>query len=137
MLIDEALVQKIARVCHEANAAWCRAHGDHTQPMWDTAPDWQRQSCLDGVLFHLQNPGAQPSASHDNWRQLKVLTGWRYGPKKDEVAKTHPCIVDFEQLDPVQQAKDRLFQSCVHALAPRPITEEAASAAADTESAHK
>lgn len=135
-MIDEYTVQKIAAVCHEANAAWCRAHGDHSQPSWGVAPDWQQRSAIEGVLFHLANPEASPAHSHNNWLKHKQLTDWKYGPVKDELAKTHPCFVSFEDLPPMQQAKDKLFQAVVHALAPQRVTEEHAQTAAATEEAH-
>lgn len=33
--------------------------------------------------------------------------GWRYGPRKDNDAKTHPCLVPYAQLPPDEQDKDR------------------------------
>jgi hypothetical protein len=47
----------------------------------------------------------------------KVDNGWVFGEVKDAEAKTHPCIVPFEQLPVEQQAKDYLFKGIVHALA--------------------
>ena len=108
--------EKIAEVCHEANRAWCAANGDYSQPSWDGAPDWQKTSAVNGVRFHAENPDAGDSASHDNWMAEKVADGWVFGPVKDPVNRQHPCIVPFDELDPVQQAKDRLFRSIVHAL---------------------
>lgn len=52
-------------------------------------------------------------ASHDNWMAEKVADGWVYGEVKDPAAKTHPCIVPFDQLPPEQQFKDRLFATIV------------------------
>jgi uncharacterized protein RhaS with RHS repeats len=111
-------VEQIARICHEANASLCNSIGDHSQTSWDEAPDWQRESAIKGVQFHVANPDASASASHDSWLREKVETGWVYGEVKDANAKTHPCIVPFEQLPPEQQAKDHLFRGIVHALAP-------------------
>lgn len=107
----------IARVAHEANRAWCIAHGDLSQPRWEQAPEWQVRSAIDGVRFHRDNPDAGDSASHDNWMAEKARNGWVYGEVKDPDAKTHPCMVPFDQLPADQQAKDRLFRSVVHALA--------------------
>ena len=111
-------VEQIARICHDANRALCASVGDFSQTSWDEAPDWQRESAVEGVQFHLAHPDASASASHDRWLTEKVETGWVYGEVKDAVAKTHPCIVPFEQLPPEQQAKDHLFRGIVHALAP-------------------
>lgn len=108
----------IAAVCHAANEEYCRNLGDFSQPSWDEAPDWQRSSAISGVQFHLANPEAGDSASHDNWMAQKIADGWVYGEVKDPEASppTHPCIVPFDELPPEQQGKDRLFRAIVHAL---------------------
>jgi hypothetical protein len=112
-------IAAIAMVCHAANAAYCQSIGDDSQKAWDESPEWQRRSALNGVQFHLDNPDAGDSASHDNWMREKVEEGWVYGPEKNPDASppTHHCIVPFDQLPPEQQAKDRLFRAIVHALA--------------------
>ena len=113
---ETTIVDRIAKVAHEANRAWCEVNGDHSQMKWDDAPDWQRNSAIEGVKFHLQNPDAGDSASHDNWMKQKIKEGWVYGEVKDSEKKTHPCLVPFEQLPEVQQKKDALFRVIVHAL---------------------
>lgn len=111
-------IEAIARVCHEANRAWCASNGDFKQPTWEEAPDWQRASAIAGVKFHIENPDASASASHDSWRAQKVADGWTYGPEKRPDLKQHHCMVDFDKLPPADQAKDHLFRATVHALAP-------------------
>lgn len=108
-------VAAIARVCHEANRAWCLTQGDNSQVPFDEAPQWQRDSAIDGVMFHINNPDADANASHDNWMAEKVRLGWVYGAVKDAEAKTHPCMVPFEELPWDQQVKDRLLRAIVHA----------------------
>ena len=109
-------VDRIAKVAHEANRAWCEENGDTSQPKWEDAPGWQTNSAIEGVKFHLQNPDAGDSASHDNWMKQKIAEGWVHGEVKDPEKKTHPCIVPFDHLPEVQQKKDRLFRAIVHAL---------------------
>lgn len=111
-------IEQIARICHEANAALCVGIGDHSQASWDDAPEWQRKSAVSNVRFHLKNPNVPARVSHENWMREKLSEGWRYGEVKDADAKTHPCIVEFEQLPPEQQAKDHLLNAIVRALAP-------------------
>jgi hypothetical protein len=108
--------EAIAAVCHEANAEYCRQLGDFSQPSWNDAPEWQRESAMNGVNYHLENPEAGDDASHQNWMREKVADGWVYGPEKNPDRKEHPCIVPFDQLPREQQLKDRLFRSIVHAL---------------------
>lgn len=102
-------------LCHEANRAYCEALGDTSQPAWADAPDWQKNSARTGVRLHLDNPEAGPAASHESWFAEKVATGWTYGAVKDPEAKTHPCMVPFDQLPREQQAKDFIFRGIVHA----------------------
>jgi hypothetical protein len=109
--------QNIARICHQANKAWCEADGDLSQVDWEDAEEWQRESAIRGVRFALAHPDAPDSAQHDAWMADKLKDGWRHGDVKDATAKTHPCIVPFEDLPPHQQTKDRLFRAVVRALA--------------------
>jgi hypothetical protein len=108
----------IAAVCHEANRALCRSLGDHSQPTWPEAPDWQIQSAITGVEFNLVNPDAPASASHDSWLEEKRVNGWSWGLEKDAELKTHPCYVSFDMLPPEQKAKDHLFKAIVTVLSP-------------------
>ena len=111
-------VEQIAQVCHEINRAFCQSMGDGSQPFWKYAPDWQKTSAINGVNFHLLNPNAGADASHNSWMKEKVDAGWVYGEVKNPDAKTHPCIVPFDQLPKEQQAKDFLFRQVVHSLSP-------------------
>ncbi len=107
----------IAMTCHEANRAWCIANKDFSQQLWEHAEDWQRDSAIKGVEFALANPDAPDSAQHDAWMADKIKDGWKHGEVKDTAAKTHPCIVPFDQLPEFQQRKDKLFRAIVKALA--------------------
>ncbi len=111
-------VEDVAAICHEANRNLCVSQGDMTQPGWNNAPAWQRDSAINGVTFHLDNPLSSASASHINWMAGKEADGWVYGEKKDPEAKTHPCMAPFNELPPEQQVKDFLFRAIVHGLAP-------------------
>lgn len=110
------IANSIARICHEANRAWCEHNGDFSQKSWQDAEDWQKDSAIAGVKFAINNPDAGDSAQHDNWMREKLAAGWVYGPVKDANANppTHPCLVPFEQLPPAQQFKDKLFRAIVN-----------------------
>lgn len=108
---------EIARVCHEVNRAYCQAMGDNSQLPWAMAPQWQKDSAVNGVRLHVGHPELGPQASHEGWLKEKEAAGWKYGPVKDADKKEHPCMVPFDQLPKEQQAKDFIFRAVVHALA--------------------
>jgi hypothetical protein len=112
-------VTDIARVAHETNRTYCATTGDPSQQRWDIAPEWQRKSAIEGVIFHLRilRAGAvpAPSASHESWLETKRREGWRYGPVKRPDIKEHPCFVPYAELPPTQKLKDYLFGAIVKA----------------------
>jgi len=114
--MDTDNITSIAKVCHQANKAWCESNGDATQQDWDSAAQWQRDSAIDGVKFRLSNPDAGKDSQHNAWMDDKVKNGWVYGEEKNADKKTHPCIVPFDKLPEFQQKKNALFCAIVDAL---------------------
>lgn len=112
--------EQAAEICHEANKAYCLTMGDNSQQGWNTAPEWQKDSAVKGVEFHLAALRAgsdpQPSASHESWLAEKRETGWKYGPVKDAEKKEHPCFVPYDELPKEQQGKDFVFAGIVASL---------------------
>lgn len=121
-------VVDVARICHEANRAYCVGIGEEHGQAWERAEAWQRDSAIAGVKFRLANPGALASAQHEAWFADKKAQGWVYGPVKDAMQKTHPCMVSWDALPMVQQAKDSLFMGIVLSLAPYVEVEKAEEA---------
>ena len=105
--------ERIARLAHEVNRAYCLSLGDTSQPAWEDAPDWQRQSAIDGVRFRKDNLDATAESQHVAWLESKRADGWKYGPVKDAEAKEHPCFLPYDQLPVEQRAKDYLFTAVV------------------------
>ena len=46
--------------------------------------------------------------SHENWARQRMAEGWRYGPVRDDVRKTHPCLVSYAELPESEKEYDRL-----------------------------
>lgn len=113
-------IDSIAKVCHEANRAYCATIGDNSQPSWEDAPEWQRESAIKGVKFHLSalNAGSKPSpsASHESWLAEKREAGWTYGPVKDADKKEHPCFIPYDGLPLEQRLKDYIFSGIVESF---------------------
>lgn len=109
-------VENLAMICHEANRAYCISIGDDSQPRWEDAPQWQKDSAIAGVNFRLENPTATAADMHQSWLNVKMKDGWRRGDVKDPAAKTHPCMVPYSDLPYEQRVKDHLFKAVLDAV---------------------
>jgi len=110
------MIENVAKVCHEANKAYCETLGDTSQPSWEDAPQWQRDSAVDGVKNIIDGITKTPEDSHKGWLSQKESDGWVYGETKDPEKETHPCMVPYDELPKEQQAKDALFFAIAQAL---------------------
>lgn len=45
--------------------------------------------------------------THDIWAKARLEEGWRYGPVRDNAAKTNPCLVPYENLPDSEKEYDR------------------------------
>ena len=45
--------ETIARIAHEVNRVYCLTIGDKSQPRWEDAPQWQKESAINGVEYLL------------------------------------------------------------------------------------
>jgi hypothetical protein len=108
--------EDIARVCHEANRAYCRAIFDYSHKPWDDTPQNIKDSTINGVEAKLANPNVTPKESHTNWAKFKIKDGWRWGPRKSLEEKLHPNLVEYEDLPEAERLKDDLFLSIVSLL---------------------
>jgi len=109
-------IEQIAEVAHMTNKVYCEMLEDFSQPRWIDAPDWQKKSAINGVKFHLDNPSASQSESHEKWLQEKYDDGWKYGEVKNPEKKEHPCCVQYNDLPIEQRVKDALFIGVVRAM---------------------
>ena len=45
--------------------------------------------------------------AHEVWASGRLAEGWRYGPRRDEVAKLHPSLVPYDELPEAEKSYDR------------------------------
>ena len=45
--------------------------------------------------------------NHDHWTRQRIEAGWVYGPQRDDVRKTHPDLVPYEDLPEDEKEYDR------------------------------
>lgn len=104
----EASILMCARLVHVAVEALNTAHNEYMVP-WEV----NKASIIAGVKRTLANPNETAEQNHNAWHEYKRQEGWVYGPLKDPVKKTHPCMVPYAALGPHHQSKDAIFQAIV------------------------
>ena len=104
----------IAKVCHQANMALCEVTGDWTHRSWESLPLELQESAIEGV--ERARGGVSPREQHESWLANRLANGWRCGIVKSDELKTHPCMVDYDQLPIAQRRKNELFMAIVKAL---------------------
>lgn len=112
----KVLVERAARTAHEVNRLYCESVGDDSQPLWEDAPDWQKESARLGVKAIIENPNQTPEQSHESWLAAKEADGWVYGSVKNPTLKQHPCMVPYDELSPTHRWKDYLFTTTVKSV---------------------
>jgi hypothetical protein len=114
------LAHQIAKTCHEVNRAYCLSIGDDSHKPWDETPEMIQKSVISGVRIKLENQDVTPEQSHEGWLEYKRVEGWVYGEVKDLEAKTHPCMVPYDQLPEEQRLKDELFLAVIESFLVEP-----------------
>jgi hypothetical protein len=44
---------------------------------------------------------------HETWAAGRISEGWKYGPKRDDERKEHPCLVPYCELPEPEKEYDR------------------------------
>lgn len=109
-------VSQIAEMAHNMNLFWATITGDGSKIPWSMLTEEERASCIINVKNLQEDPNLTPETIHNNWCDVKLNSGWVYGETLDRAAKTHPCLVSFGELDPIQIAKDEIWHSVVKNL---------------------
>ena len=45
--------------------------------------------------------------NHDHWALQRIAEGWRFGPDRNDKAKTHPDLVAYDELSDSEKEYDR------------------------------
>lgn len=106
----------VARVMYEANRALASSFGDTSHAPWEDVGQETINHFIRGVEAVLANPTMTAKEGHDFWVADHVARGWSWGPTKDRENKKHPCLVPFEELSEIENAKDHLYIAIVRAL---------------------
>ena len=112
-MFSEERIAQIAQMCHESNKVICEMFGDNSQVHWEDASEQIKASAISGVKYYLEKR-CTPEEQHADWKRFKAGQGYVYGEVKDDVAKTHPCMVEYSELPATQRVKDVIFQNTIN-----------------------
>lgn len=73
--------------------------------MYEPKPIDTGDIVLPGELLELTEQIAENV--HDVWASGRIREGWRYGPRRDDVRKTTPCLVPYGELPEREKEYDR------------------------------
>ena len=45
--------------------------------------------------------------AHEIWAQQRLAEGWKYGPRRNDSAREHPCLVSYDDLPESEKEYDR------------------------------
>jgi hypothetical protein len=45
--------------------------------------------------------------AHDVWARQRLADGWRFGARREDAKKEHPCLVPYEDLPESEKEYDR------------------------------
>lgn len=106
-LPDNGLVNLCCRAAYEASRSWCLSIGDDTHEPYDNLSTAEKAPIRESVIGILQ--GNIPEQAHEDWRRRKIADGWSWGSEKDDVRKTHPALLPYEELDLEQRVKNDIW----------------------------
>jgi hypothetical protein len=106
---------EVAEACHELNRVLMRFSGTTPDPHWELI-DWQESAIAD-VAAARANPGLTPEEMHEEWVARKYVAGWTWGPERDPVKKTHPCMVlNYDDVPLREQVKDAAWLTVIRVM---------------------
>lgn len=112
--LSDADLERITADCHSAVWFLQRSSGEQLGPTphLGDAPEWAVESTEDSIRAVWG--GATMEQLWRHWADAKIAAGWVRGDVKNQIARTHPCLVDdYSELSEREKHKDRVFTGVV------------------------
>lgn len=45
--------------------------------------------------------------AHEIWARQRLTEGWKWGPRRNDAAKEHPCLIPYDDLPESEKVYDR------------------------------
>lgn len=77
---------------------------------WSEASEGAKTGYRSAVKLVIEE-GYTSQQLHEKWMADKTEAGWEFGEEKDEELKTHPNLVEYENLPESERVKDTIFRA--------------------------
>ena len=116
-------IETVAQMCHVANIVYANSNCElkMLQKPWEELGAGEKNGRINAIRKIASGEIQTPRQSHEAWMKDRRAAGWVYGVTKDEDNKTHPCLVEYEELPEEQRVKDDIFFSIVYGLLERDV----------------
>ena len=79
------------------------------EPWTEREPAFRIQFVETIAMMCGPNRKSSPEVLHEDWVKAYKAMGWKYGPVRDRMAKTHPDMVAYTELGELERNKDAVF----------------------------
>jgi hypothetical protein len=107
-------MKRIAKWIYEATrieAEWSKRR--IVPEAWCERDEAFREQFLKVIKTYFTEELPTPEGAHNSWWEAYKEMGWKYGEVRDPRKKTHPDMVDFNELPEDEQQKDAIFLAFV------------------------
>ena len=116
-------ITTVAQMCHAANVIYANSNCELKMPQkdWKDLGEGAKNGMEKAIEKIMSGEIMTPREAHDSWMKDRRAAGWVYGVTKDEDNKTHPDLVEYDELPDEQKVKDDIFFSIVFGLIERDV----------------
>lgn len=112
------MIEETLSKIQNAIIAYCIAVGDEPPKPFDELPELHRNGMRVSFLrtveafesgYGIHDINELAERSHESWLYLRKADGWKYGETLDREKKTHPALVEWDDLDHINKTKGLIF----------------------------
>lgn len=114
-------VEQVAVGCNSACCNFLNS-SDHTRNAmlpWELMSEEERNGLISRVNIKLTRPEMSAELLHNEWMDMMISEGWRYGPLKDVNKKSDPMLLSYNDLIIEYRMLDVIISRIVSTLSDR------------------
>lgn len=109
--LDAAIIEGIAKTCHQANKAFCESMGDNSFTDWEDSEDWVKALTIFQVRNIIANPLEPHYGSHDAYVDKVPEITWENAPEG-----FNKKLSRYEEWSIEDKTKSKMFKAIVEAI---------------------